>query len=229
MTDKLEVPYEKQLNPWSCGAAALAMVYRSLGVPGGQADIWERIASPGHRYPHVSRAQAMAADALSRGLSAVLIEVRDPWRVLERGLQSPVRLIANHGADRQSGLGHYSVVVGLDAEHVVLHDPGHGPNRRLTRSEFLELWNPAALDREIPNQILLAIAGAPSVGEPCPLCGGTGVERWPCPMCRRSVPLQPGVVLGCLTDTCPMRAWEEIYCPFCECHWDTGLGARRPG
>ena len=64
----VEIPYQRQINAWSCGAAALAMVYRSLDMECNQAEIWEKIASVGPRQRLCSRAQAMAADALSRGL-----------------------------------------------------------------------------------------------------------------------------------------------------------------
>jgi hypothetical protein len=36
--------------------------------------------------------------------------------------------------------GHYSVVCGLDREHVVLLDPAVGSRRRISRRAFLKVW-----------------------------------------------------------------------------------------
>ena len=41
------IPYEQQHEQRSCGAAALCMVYRSLGLPANQSEIWQRVARPG--------------------------------------------------------------------------------------------------------------------------------------------------------------------------------------
>lgn len=220
---RIELPYETQSDEWSCGAAALTMVYRSFGIASSQTGIWERIRSHGPGPRLHARAQDMVADAWGVGLHALLIEVRDPWLVLERSLQHSVRLIVNHCPDASSGIGHYSVVVGLDPESVTLHDPDGRPGRVLTRAEFLKLWNPTVRDREIPNQILIGIAETPSPLGLCPLCERISVDCMDCPGCRKVIPLQPLPILGCTSDGCPMRSWEQVFCPFCTHTRRTGI------
>src|SRR5438477_13216090 len=133
MIGRHEVPYQRQINGWSCGAAALAMVYQSLGLACDQEEIWDRIAGVGPHQRPCSRAQALAADASSHGLCALMIEARDPWLVLERSLRSSVRIIVNHCPSVLLGIGHYSVLVGLDDESVTLHDPADMPGRTIPR------------------------------------------------------------------------------------------------
>src|SRR5262245_38563656 len=151
------LPYEPQHSASSCGAAALAMVYRSLGVDHDQKRIWDAIASRNAHGHACSRAQALAADALRHGLSALVVQVRDPWLVLERCIRQSIRVIINHAPEPKSSRGHYSALVALDDECVVLHDPTYGPNRTLTRKEFLQLWNPSSGVSEILGQVLIAL------------------------------------------------------------------------
>ena len=219
-----EVPFEEQWNKWSCGAAALAMVYTSFGIECNQEQIWETIRGKSLYGRLCARAQALAANALDHGLHALAFEVRDPWLVLDRCLQHSVRAIINHVPEVNSGSGHYSVLTALNKDHVIMHDPNVGPNRTLTRNEFLRLWNPRAPKTEILGQVMIAIAGSPSQLDPCPLCSGHARDVVACKSCQRSVLLQPLAILGCLTDWCPMRAWEQIFCPWCDHYWTKGLG-----
>lgn len=226
MATELERPFEKQLNEWSCGAAALAMVYRSLGIERGQLQIWAAIRGMNRRGFYCARAQSIAADAIQSGLHAMVIQVRDPWVVLERCMQHSVRAIINHVPKSDSGAGHYSVLTAFNDEQVVLHDPSLGPNRILSRSEFLQLWNPRAPTTEIVNQVLVAISDSATVLDQCPLCDGKASDRATCRSCNRPVVLQPLAILGCLTDWCPMRAWERFFCPWCDHHWSSCSGRR---
>lgn len=223
-----DIPYERQANRWSCGAAALAMVYRSFGIECGQEQIWETIRGKSGRGRFCARAQALAADAIQHGLHALVIQVRDPWVVLERCIRQSVRVIINHVPEPKSGGGHYSVLTVLSDDHVVMHDPNFGPNRTLTRNEFLQLWNPRSALAEIISQVMIAIAASPSDLDLCPLCDGRATDAATCRSCNRSFLFQPLSILGCLTDWCPMRAWEQFFCPWCDHHWNSRSGKAKP-
>ena len=217
MNDSLcAVPYEKQVNKWSCGAAALGMVYRTYGIECSQEQIWKAISRMHGWGRWCARNQALATDALQRGLHALVIQVRDPWPVLERCMQHSVRVIVNHQYQPNVGSGHYSVLTGLSDDEVVLHDPDVGPNRTLTREEFLQLWNPTSPNPRFVSRVLIAIADAACEREPCPSCAKTAAVSLPCPWCPWGIPTQPLIALGCVTDRCPMRWWNRIYCPFCD-------------
>lgn len=218
------IPYERQANRWSCGAAALSMVYRSYGIEVYQDDIWEAVVGTSARGRACARAQSLTADALQRGLHASLIQVRDPWLVLQRCVEQSVRVVVNHVPEINSGTGHYSVLTGLDDYYVTLHDPNDEPGRSMTREEFLRLWNPRSPKTEIVSQVMIAITNSPSALEPCALCKGVAGEVVTCRSCKRDVSLQPLAILGCLTDWCPMRGWEMVFCPWCDYVWKSGLG-----
>lgn len=200
------------------------MAYRSLGMDCTQDQIWADVGATNRRGKLCARAQALAADALRRGLQALVIQVRDPWLVLDRCIQQSVRVIINHVSEPKSGSGHYSVLAAVGDDQVIMHDPGSGPNRTLTRNEFLQLWNPRSGITEILGQVLIAIANSPSQLETCALCSGQAGDVVTCKSCQRSVLLQPLAILGCLTDWCPMRAWEQVFCPWCDNSWTKGLG-----
>ncbi len=212
----LPIPHERQDDPRGCGAAALCMVYRSLGLDESQAAIWQRIVRPGPWGRPRTNTYLLAADALDRGLAAVVFQARHPEAVLERAASAEVRVILNHRASSSSEAGHFTVLAGLDREHVYLHDPARGPGRRLPRGEFLELWGPRFGRSEITGNVLAAFARVRSEPVRCATCNGTIPETSTCRGCRRAMPLRPAEPLGCVADDCPGRMWERVFCPYCD-------------
>jgi hypothetical protein len=221
------VPFERQDDPASCGAAVLAMIYRSFGIERRQDEIWPAIATQSSRGRRCARAQSLVMDARRCGLDGLVVQARDPWVILERCLDQSVRVILNHATDEASGAGHFSVLRALTPGSIVVHDPYVGPDRTLARDEFLRLWNPRSSRREILDQVLIAISDTPSGVGPCPLCSVLAGDEFTCPNCGRAVVLQPLAVLRCLTDWCPMRNWELVFCPYCDQHWSDGLSSAR--
>jgi len=215
-TKNMLISYEKQFDARTCGAAALCMVYRSFGLACTQSEVWRRIARPGPWNLPRSNTRLLCADALSIGLDALIFKARDPWRVLELSLAQGIRVILNHRPTPKSQAGHYSVLVGLDGEDVVLHDPHFGPLRHLTRDEMLELWRSDLGRSEIAGWVLVAFTNAPASALVCELCVTNTRESVPCVNCERSIPLHPGAVLGCVSATCRARTWERIHCPYCD-------------
>lgn len=217
------IPFEAQEDRWRttmCGAAALSMVYRSLGRTGEeQPVIWSRIAAAD---AVVARTYRLAADALGLGLDAVIVRAREPYPVLTRAGQAAadgVRLILNLRPSPRAGRGHFVVFLDFDGEVVILHDPARGPDRRLSRAELDVLWRPADGDVRGSGYVLVAIAPrtTPDVTpRPCPRCGSAQPPRTVCPLCGREYRLIPAVVLGCVNDHCPDRLWEKVYCPGCD-------------
>ena len=75
----LDIPYERQSDPASnrmCGAAALCMVYRSLGMSCSQAEIAAKLPRLEPYANAGSRTYLLAQDALTRGLSAIVLRAR---------------------------------------------------------------------------------------------------------------------------------------------------------
>jgi hypothetical protein len=267
------IPYQKQEDPKSnrmCGAACLAMVYRSLGdsgeeaasavatpgrkrgrdrrfekgkAPGGkerragrrrtgeltQAEIWPRISKPNRFGSPSSATHLMVADARSRGFAAMAIQARYPLVALLTCQENGIRAILNHRLRPDSPAGHYSVLLDVDADSVVLHDPFYGPRRRIPHAELLELWQPQFANSEIVGNVLIGIAARPAAVSRCPLCETPIPEQIPCPRCSRPVTLQPPDLLGCVGEgNCLGRLWNYVCCPACDNMWNFTMGPSAP-
>ncbi len=209
------IPYEQQHERRSCGAAALYMVYRSLGLPATQSEIWERVARPGPWGTPRTNTKRLVADAHTLGLAALVLKASQPWPLLQQCAANDLRVILNHLLTSGSPAGHYSVLVGVTDDHVVLHDPAGRPDRRLSKAELQDLWGPARGRSETAGHVLVAIAAAPQ-GAPCQRCRTEIPALVACPTCRQAIPLQPAAALGCVQPGCPARLWERLFCPSCD-------------
>ena len=213
------IPYERQADPQTnrgCGAACLSMVYRSLGKQVPQDQIWPAIAKLNRAGSLASTTHLMAQDALSRGFAAVAIQARHPLQVLRLCREGNVRAILNHRSGRDAPTGHYTVLVDLDGKDVVLHDPLLGPSRRVPHAELLDLWKPYFPNSEIAGNVLIAVAAGPPPAPACEFCHTPMPLGVDCPSCSKPTGLQPGVVLGCITDDCIARSWNWVCCPACD-------------
>ncbi len=218
------IPYEKQFDlhaTRTCGAACLSMVYRSLGQEIPQSLIWPRIAKKNVYGSIASTTHLMAADAISRGFTAVAMQARDPLKALGICKVSGVRTILNHRLQPDSPAGHYTVFVDIDDTDVKLHDPFFGPSRRVRHDVFLDLWQPRIPKSEIVGNFLIGVA-AESTEAPgaCEVCHARFVKRIPCPRCKNAVSLEPAALLGCMNNTCPARLWNYVCCPTCDLTWN---------
>ena len=220
MSASASIPYESQsrMDPKrGCGAACLSMVYRSFGKEVSQEEIWPAISKPNRFRQVSSTTHLMTKDALSRGFHAVALQARHPMQALRLCLVSGTRAILNHRVSRESGAGHYSVLVGIDAKEVILHGPVLGAARRLPPAELLDLWLPQTPDSETAGAVLIAVGPANSnPGPQCEFCHTAMPAAAVCPQCHKPTLLRPAAVLGCLRDGCIARMWNWVCCPACD-------------
>jgi ABC-type bacteriocin/lantibiotic exporter with double-glycine peptidase domain len=210
-----QMPYEQQHEPRGCGAAVLGMIYGSFGLSDTQAEIWQRVARPGPWGAARTNTRLLAADARGRGLTALVLKAARPWPILQRCAAHGVRVILNHLLKNGFAAGHYSLMVGVTDEHVVVHDPTGWPNRRLSKAEMLDLWGPPRGRSEITGHVLVAVSAAQSEAV-CQLCSTPIPSAVCCRWCRRDMPLQPAAVPGCIRSDCAARLWERLFCPWCD-------------
>lgn len=197
-----------------CGAAALATVYRSLGIEASQAEIWPHIARRDERGSWNAATWLLAKAALAQGLSAAVVQASRPWDVLQRAAGSSWRVILNHRVAGDSPRGHFSVLVSADSRRAVIHDPQMGPCRELTRENLLDLWR-AVPQGEITGNVLVAIGPPASPAESCEACGTPLPARRLCSACGGPLCF-PQVVLGCVRSKCGQKLWARIFCPQCD-------------
>ncbi len=214
-----KMTYERQEDPTSnrmCGAAALSMVLRSFEIVSTQEDLWPKISTPGATGATLGRTYLLAAEAIRQGLSALVVQARNPLHMLKRCQEKSIPAVINHRANLDSPAGHYSVLLGVKDGYALVHDPLLGPSRRMLILDLLKLWQPRGTASEITGNVLVAFAQSPSSCPPCAQCGTVIPDAFPCPGCQKTIPLQPARILGCVKDGCAERNWETIFCPFCD-------------
>jgi len=226
------IAYEKQFDMQAsrtCGAACLSMVYRSLGQEVSQRLIWPLIAKKNIYGSIASTTHLMAADAVTRGFSAVAIQARHPLQALRVCRDSGIRAILNHRLQPDSPAGHYTVFVDIDETNVKLHDPYFGPSRRVAHDVFLDLWQPRLPNSEIVGNFLIGIAPAESRDvPPCETCHAPRLKVIQCPRCKNAVSLEPLPLLGCMNNSCASRLWNYVCCPSCDLTWNFTVEAPQP-
>lgn len=220
------IPFEKQpdsQNNRACGAAALSMVYRSLGKEVAQAEIWPAIAKENRFGSIASTTYLMAKDALNRGFSVLAFQARHPLMSLRLCRELGIRAVLNQRLRPDAPTGHYTVLVDVDEKRIVLHDPFYGPSRQVSHAELLELWQPHFSNSEIVGYMLIAVGLRSSELHTCHLCHTATPPSIECPKCKQPVSLQPGAILGCVNAACIARAWNYICCPSCDYTWTFSL------
>ncbi len=215
----MDIPYEAQHDMTSnrmCGAAALSMVYRSLGVHYPQQEIWNAIATPDPQGALYAKTYRMTQDALNRGFLAMAVRAHDPLHMLALCKERSIRAILNHRLAEDSPLGHYTVLADIANDAVILHDPQFGPSRPVPKQQILELWRPNSLYPEITGNMLIAIVRTQGSKAPCLTCGHAIPQNFRCAQCGMPIDLQPAEVLGCYRVNCDARMWRGIICPYCD-------------
>jgi hypothetical protein len=192
-------------NHRTCAAAALAMVYGSLGCGESQNSIWQRIVTGATSTDHIATYQ-LARDALDRGLAAVVLRAgADPIAPLKRLLNTGWRAVVNHRLATDQRWGHFSVVVAADDRHVVLHDPQRGPHCVYSHDDWLRLWQPAAENTEATGLVVVAIAR--------PRRSAVQTELV-CPRCDALIQLAEDLLRTAAER--PNACWECLFCPRCD-------------
>jgi hypothetical protein len=132
----VDVPYLAQPDARLCGGAALAMVERYWGRADARAQDFDALVDPdagGIRVPAiVAAANRDGWRGIARQGSSISLETLDR----ELADARPVIALIDAGA----ALPHYVVVVGINAEQVIVHDPARAPRRTMSRAAFDRDW-----------------------------------------------------------------------------------------
>lgn len=194
-----------------------------------QAEIWPRISKPNRSGSLSSATHLMVAHARSRGFAAMAIQVRYPLVALLTCRDNGIRAILNHRLRSDGPAGHYSVLLDVDAQGAVLHDPFYGPAHRVSHAELLDLWQPKFGNSEIAGYVLIGVAARAASVAPCPLCATPLPEEVACPRCGKPVALGPSELPGCVGgETCLARLWNYVCCPSCDNMWNFALAPGAP-
>jgi hypothetical protein len=131
----LDVPYVPQSEAL-CGAAAAAMVFRYWGDAHAGVEPFEHLVD--------ARAGGIADGVLihaiaERGWNTLRIAGSIDALREQIANRHPVIILLQDRPNRY----HYLVVVGIEPNAIVVHDPAWGPTRRIAIADLIRLWRPA--------------------------------------------------------------------------------------
>lgn len=132
----LQVPYFKQDTIYTCGPTALQMVLAYYGMRQSEMTLSEQLRTTSDKGTSIQHMLDVARqndfyvymnnEATLGEISYLLTTFRAP---------SIIRYL-----EKEYNEDHYAVVVGLSDNEVLLNDPWHGPETRLSRTEFEKRW-----------------------------------------------------------------------------------------
>ena len=138
---KLE-SFQETLHAGMCGPASLKIVLDYYGVDKSE----QELAMLTNTTEIGTNAENIVHAAESLGFKTV-IKNESSLSDIEEWMEKKVPVIVNwftrgrvDYSDSEVADGHYSVVAGLDAEHIYLQDPEIGELRTLKREDFMKVW-----------------------------------------------------------------------------------------
>lgn len=148
----LRVPYYKQKTSYTCGPAALRMVFAYFNKRVPEHSLAKKMrASTTRGTTH----QAMIRTARQTGFY-VYVNPHATFEELVFLLAWRYPVIINY-TEPSGNIGHYAVVTGITKKRVILHDPWNGNRFILSRRSFLARWYDM-LPRSISEHWLMAIS-----------------------------------------------------------------------
>lgn len=138
--------FQETLHASACGPATLKMLLTFWNLPGKEKTDLELAKDCGTDPKLGTSNEAFIETARRFGLDAVVkdhAEFTDIAEWLEKKIPVVVDWFSPGRKDASEGEmpdGHYSIVVGLDAEHIYLQDPEVGGLRTIPREQFYRVW-----------------------------------------------------------------------------------------
>jgi len=132
----IKLPFFKQDTEYSCGPAAMQMVFRFYGKVFSEQKLIEKLKTD---EDIGTNHKAMVDFACSEGFyvyvnnESTLEEVAS---FVERNIPVIIHFIEPCDDDE-----HYSVIVGINKDHVTLHDPWNGKEFEIGKKEFEQRWH----------------------------------------------------------------------------------------
>lgn len=192
--------------PRACGAIALVDVLKRLGVETDLGSVWPHVAMPDPFGTRSAKSYRLARHARDRGLRAGVLQCQREraWDALLKCASLGVTVIINHQATAARHEGHFSTLVSISDESVVLDDPISRLQNQMPRNVFLNHWSP---NDEITGHVLVAIR------EPSKIHSQEPVFR--CPKCETALSLQPSELFTA-QDWNHNGLWERFFCVECD-------------
>ncbi|MBI2552154.1 C39 family peptidase [Candidatus Uhrbacteria bacterium] len=131
----MRIPYYKQENLWSCGAAAMKMALGALGIKRSEAQL-RRLLHTNQRFGTPNRAFPALAERLRLSYRvARRARIQDIKNMLRQGFVVIVGF--TYPEDKE---GHFAVVRSVERGKIRLLDPSAGPNTSYPHTKFQKIW-----------------------------------------------------------------------------------------
>ncbi|MDR3085042.1 MAG: hypothetical protein LBU47_01885 [Christensenellaceae bacterium] len=165
-----EIPFFQQINPDSCGAAALQMLLAWQGVKYDQEFLWNEISTDRpHGEGKTCSTHKILNFCLAREIPASVVVASDPHALMKLCADSSGRyglMPLIHTCD-DGPLGHIVVFVGFDKGRIVFNDPLYplGKCRRENPKIFIsKMQNRTGAFDELSRGNLFCVIGRPGDG-----------------------------------------------------------------
>lgn len=136
---KLAVPFFHQDTNFTCGPAALEMVLAYYGVRISEMRLRKKLHTESSPLLAGTSHGHLIDLARSLGFFSYANEGAELDEV-QLFLHRKMPVLVDY-TEPSSDEGHYSVVIGMENDHVILNDPWNGPEFCLTQHRFLERWH----------------------------------------------------------------------------------------
>ncbi len=133
---KLKVPYYKQEKFYSCGPAALRMVFAYYGKRVSEWEIIEAVRTPNSIGTDNHMLIEAARKFGFRAWAGNNLTIADIKKFVDKGLPP----IVNYKEPRE-GVPHFGVAVGYNDKQLLIHDPDHAPYDKISFRQFLPRWH----------------------------------------------------------------------------------------
>lgn len=149
---KLTVEHLKQTNNFTCGAAALAMVYKYLKRDTETENkIWRRLKEPIPSDPKhfFVKTYNLATDAEKQKLvyfygQVFMNDLKLALLPIKEFLSASIPVVVCQKISKKNSIGHFRVVTGLNSQFVLVNDPMNDEgSTKIKIKDFLELWKNA--------------------------------------------------------------------------------------
>ena len=136
-------PFQETLHSGMCGPASMKMVLEYWGLSKTEKELAELT-----KVSHTIGTNDIAIKKATEFLGfQVEIKNNSSFKDIQYWLDTKVPVIVDwftkgrsDYSDSEVADGHYSVVVGLDAECIYLQDPEIGGLRKIERDDFMKVW-----------------------------------------------------------------------------------------
>ena len=131
----LKVPFFKQDTNYSCGPATMQMIFRFYGKFFSEEKLVKKLNTQKSIGTHH---QAMIDLAIEEGFFPY-VNNESSIEEIESYLNKKIPVIV-HYTEPDNDDGHYSVIIGIEKNNIILNDPWNGEKFKINIEEFEKRW-----------------------------------------------------------------------------------------